>query len=247
MKRTATIIIILIQLSTTYAQSWNDYVKNDWNRAKTELNFKSLLISGGWFAGMFLLSFEDEYLNDNVKQLNTGGLQYYFKTMDYLGSGFVAVPAAIGIAGISLLSNDSQFRGAALTSIESVFATSVLVYMLKTGIGRKRPYLKKGAHFFDPFSGWDDSFPSGHTSTAFALITPWVYYYQKPWTYFLFIFPASTAVSRMIYDKHWATDVLTGGLIGYVVGYYLANWHRDLSKSQNNQPLPPVFSFSIPL
>ena len=248
MNRLITIIIILfLQLNYINAQSWQDYITNDWNRSKTELNTKSLLISGSWFAGMYLLSYGDEYLNENVKQLNTGNLKYYFKTIDNLGYGPVAAPAAFGVAGISLLTNDTKFKRAALTSVESILVTSLVVFTFKIGLGRKRPLHKKGSHFFEPFGGWDDSFPSGHTSTAFALVTPWVYYYKKPWTYFLFIFPASTALSRMIYDKHWATDVLTGGAIGYVVGYYLAKWHQDFQKSQMKQEIPPMFSFSIPL
>jgi len=237
----------LIIVSNSYSQPWQDYVNNDWNRARAELNTKTLLISGSWFAGMYLLSFGDEYLNENVKRINKGYLKYYFKAMDNLGNGPVAAPTSIGLAGISLLTKDSKFRGAALTSVESILMTSFIVYTLKIGLGRKRPYYKKGPHSFDPFGGWDDSLPSGHTSTAFALITPWVYYYKKPWTYFLFAFPASTALSRMIYDKHWATDVLTGGAIGYAVGYYLAKWHKEFEKSQKSVDMPPMINISIPL
>lgn len=247
MNHSKLIILVLLITNISYSQHWNEYLENDWQRAKTELNTKSLLISGSWFAGIYLLSYGDEYLNENVKQLNTGKFKYYFKTIDNLGHGPVAVPISIGIAGVSFLTNDSKFRQAALTSLESLAVTSALVYVLKIGIGRKRPYEKKGAHSFDPFGGLDDSFPSGHTSTAFALITPWIYYYKKPWTYFLFIFPASTAISRMIFDKHWATDVLTGGAIGYMVSYYLSNWHKEFRKTNNTKPVPPMISINIPL
>lgn len=241
------LLFVLLIFTNSHSQHWNEYLQNDWQRTKTELNAKSIIISGSWFTGMYLLSYGDEYLNENVKQLNTGNLKYYFKTIDNLGYGPVAVPISIGVAGVSLLTNDSKFRQAALTSLESIAVTSVLVYALKIGIGRKRPYENKGAHSFDPFGGLDDSFPSGHTSTAFALITPWIYYYKNPWTYFLYIFPASTAISRMIFDKHWATDVLTGGAIGYVVSYYLSNWHKEFSQSKITQSAPPMVSISIKL
>jgi membrane-associated phospholipid phosphatase len=240
-------ILTLLIVNISYSQYWNEYVKNDWNRVKTEINTKTFLVSGSWLIGMYLLSFSDEYLNHNVKQLNKGDLKYYFKVVDKLGYAPMVFSTSIGVAGLSFVTNDSKFRGAALTSVESILVTSALVYALKIGIGRKRPFEKKGAHFFEPFSGWDDSFPSGHTSTAFALITPWIYYYKKPWTYFLFIFPASTALSRMIYDKHWTTDVITGGFIGYVIGYSLTNWHKDFKKSQNTKDMPPMISLSIPL
>jgi PAP2 superfamily protein len=239
------IFSLLIIISHSYSQPWQDYISNDWNKARETLSAKTLMISGSWFAGMYLLSFGDEYLNENSKRLNKGYLKHYFKSIDNLGYGLVAVPASIGIAGISFLTNDKKLQKTALTSVESIIATSAIVYALKISIGRKRPFEKRGSWFFEPFGGWDDSFPSGHTSTAFALITPWVYYYKKPWTYALFILPASTALSRMIFDRHWATDVLTGGAIGYAVGYYLTKWHIDFEKTQKSEYKPPMVSFSI--
>lgn len=230
---------------TVYCQNWGEYIENDWTQTKSKINSKTLLLSGGWFAGMYLLSYSDEYLNDNVKQINKGYLKPYFKTIDNLGYAPIAIPLSFGITGISLLTNDTKFRRTALTSLESMIATSAIVYSLKIMIGRKRPFEKKGAHFFDPFSGFDDSFPSGHSSTAFAIVTPWVYYYRKPWTYFLFLFPASTAIARMIYDEHWATDVLTGSVIGYAVGYYLTQWHKEYRKSQKSNQIPPMVNFTL--
>jgi len=248
MKRILIVIVsALILCTNTFSQQWNDYLENDWKKTKSALNTKTLLISGSWMAGMYFLNYGDEYLNENVKKLNKGYLKHYFKTIDNLGYGLVAAPLSIGIAGISMLTNDTKFRRTALTSVESMAVTALIVYTLKIGIGRKRPLEKKGAFSFDPFSGWDDSFPSGHTSTVFALITPWIYYYKKPWTYLLFALPVSTAISRMIYDKHWATDVITGGAIGYVVGYYLSKWHQDFEKSKGNKDIPPMIQFSIPL
>ncbi len=228
---------------------WNNYLDNDLKRARTELAAKSLLWAGGWFSSMYILSYEDEYLNTAVKSLYNGNFKHYFDTVDYLGDGSYSIPAAIGFAGFTHLFNDHKLRQAALTSIEAVLASSILVYSLKITFGRKRPLENRGAHSFQPFSGWDDSFPSGHTSTAFALITPFVYYYDNLIGYFLLLFPASTAISRMILDKHWATDVLTGGAIGFVVGFYLSKWHRDFSRTNSGNSLSPpmMISFSIPL
>ncbi len=240
-------ILGILFITNVNSQTWGKYVENDWNKAKSTINTNTLIVTGSWIAGMYLLSYGDEYVNENIKQINKGYLKYYFKGIDNLGNGAVAIPASIGVVGISLLTNDAKFRRTALTSLESLAATSIIVYILKIGLGRKRPSEKKGARSFEPFGGLDDSYPSGHTSTAFALITPWVYYYKKPWTYALFILPASTALSRMIFDKHWATDVLTGGAIGYAVGYYLTKWHRDYEKTQKSENLPPMISISIPL
>jgi membrane-associated phospholipid phosphatase len=105
--------------------------------------------------------------------------------------------------------------------------------MTKFILGRRRPSANAGPHCFSPFSDPKSSFPSGHASTAFALLTPWVVYYPSPYTYLLLIFPASTAISRMVFNRHWFTDVLTGSVLGFLIGYNLAKWHKDLAKKNN--------------
>jgi len=154
----------LIICTNSFSQQWNEYLENDWKRTKSALNSKSLLITGSWLTGMYLLTYGDEYLNENVKIINKGYLKHYFKTVDNLGYGAVAAPLSVGIAGVSLLTNDTKFRRTALTSVESMAVTAFIVYTLKIGIGRKRPLEKQGAFSFYPFSGWDDSFPSGRST-----------------------------------------------------------------------------------
>ena len=136
-KRKIIIFFILFININTFGQQWSEYLENDWNKTKSALNSKTLLITGSWFAGMYLLSFGDEYLNENVKGLNKGYLKHYFKTVDNLGNGPFAAPLSIGIAAISLIGNDTKFRRTALTSVESMAVTALIVYSLKIGIGRK--------------------------------------------------------------------------------------------------------------
>lgn len=241
------LFFILISYSVIAGNNLNSYLENDWDRTKSELGVKSALWAGGWLSGMYLLSYQDECLNDAVKPLYKNGFKYYFDTVDYLGYGPYIVPTLFVFTGATFLFNDQKLRHAALTSVESVLATSAIVYVLKISAGRYRPYQDRGPHFFEPFTYFDASFPSGHTSTAFAIMMPFAVYYDNFLSYALLTLPASTAISRMIFDKHWATDVLTGGAIGCVIGYYLAKWHKDFSKNQSPNSSTPVISFSIPL
>lgn len=241
--------IIIYNFSELNGQNIIKYTDNDWKELKSTVNINSLLWAGGWMSGMYALSYGDEYLNSAIKPIYTGKLKYYFDAVDYLGYGPFSIPFSLGFSGFTFLLNDKKLQAASLTSVESVLASSIVVYVLKISIGRKRPYEDQGSHVFNPFSGWDDSFPSGHSSTAFALITPFAFYYDNPLSYSLLLLPVSTAISRMIFDKHWATDVLTGGAIGFVIGYYLTKWHKDFSKSWKTKSgsKPMVFSFSFPI
>jgi len=169
-----------------------------------------------------------------------------------VGNAPYAIPVAAGIAGFTLTGSNQKLQDAAFTSLQAGVVSALITGIGKFVIGRGRPYEKKGPHYFYPFRGLDESFPSGHSSTAFALITPWVYYYPGPLTYFLLALPTGTAIARMIFDQHWATDVLTGSLIGILVGYNLARWHKQLAtennyystdKSHNKMALFLTFSF----
>jgi membrane-associated phospholipid phosphatase len=38
---------------------------------------------------------------------------------------------------------------------------------------------------------------------------------------------ALTGISRVFHDRHWASDVVMGGAIGYVTGRAITRWHAD--------------------
>jgi membrane-associated phospholipid phosphatase len=228
-----TIVILLIHSSLFAVDRWGEYLKNDFEQIKRNVNVNTLLWTGGWLTGMYLLSNYDEPLNTSVKSLYTGKWKAYFNTVDHLGNGLYTGPISIGIAGLTLLGNDKKIQDAAFTSAESFFLTGIIMTLSKFIIGRSRPDADKGAHHFSPFSDPTSSFPSGHASTAFALVTPWVVYYPNAFTYLLMIVPASTAIARMALDRHWFTDVLTGSVLGFVIGYNLAKWHKNLAKKNN--------------
>jgi len=83
-------------------------------------------------------------------------------------------------------------------------------------VGRRRPNGGRGAYDFSPFSG-QDSWPSGHTTMAFALATSVSdEVHSLPVTVALYGAATMTAWSRMNDDRHWLTDVVTGAAVGVV-------------------------------
>ncbi len=129
------------------------------------------------------------------------------------------------VFAVSLLTNDSKFQDAAFTSLESFAYAGAITAGLKELFGRARPEKGLGPITFRPFSG-DLSLPSGHTTTAFAIVTPWVLYYPGPFTYGLFALSTGTAVARVARDKHWPTDVLAGATIGILTARWLTRRHQ---------------------
>ncbi len=173
----------------------------------------------------------DEPFQDDVREtyINTPFWQSYFDVTNELGGPGILVPAA-GLFTISLATKNSKFQDAAFTSLQSVVYAGSMTYGLKRAFGRLRPEEGMGASIFRPLSR-HTSFPSGHTTAAFALITPWVLYYPNPLTYGLFALGTSTAIARMALNKHWPTDVMAGAAIGFFTGRYLAKMHINESSS----------------
>ena len=160
-----------------------------------------------------------------------------------LGGPRVNLPVA-GIFAVSLLTDDSRFQDAAFTSLQSLIYAGVISYGIKYTVGRFRPYEQTGSHRFAPFSG-NTSFPSGHTTAAFAVVTPWVLYYPHPVTYGLFALSTGTALSRIVREKHWATDVLAGGTLGVLTAYYLTRRHQNENKRFTITPILGAHSASV--
>jgi membrane-associated phospholipid phosphatase len=87
---------------------------------------------------------------------------------------------------------------------------------VKYTVGRSRPDVAGTNIEFRPFSG-SASFPSGHTAAAFAIATAVADQTHDPWSDYLLYGAASvTALSRINDNRHWASDVLIGGLIGHL-------------------------------
>ncbi len=114
---------------------------------------------------------------------------------------------------------------------EAVLLGSATAWVLKGLAGRARPYVTGDttAHDFKFGGGFTDgnrqSFPSGHTTAAFAAASAVVSEAERGWPgHFWLVAPAMyggatlVGISRMYHDKHWASDVALGAAIGTFSG-----------------------------
>ena len=165
----------------------------------------------------------DQSVDYKVK-LSNDAFGTYLNWTNKLGGPEMNLPV-VGVFAATLLTDNTRLQDAAFTSLQSMLYAGALSYGLKYTFGRARPHELQGPFRFTPLSG-HSSFPSGHTVTAFAVLTPWVLYYPHPATYTLYALATGTAISRVARDKHWATDVLAGGTIGFLTAYWLTKRHQ---------------------
>jgi membrane-associated phospholipid phosphatase len=132
-----------------------------------------------------------------------------------------------GVYLVGALRSDENVKATALDGlISAVIAHGLITSPLKRLAGRARPFQEQGADAFAPL-GDDRSFPSGHTTEAFAVASVIAAHSDKTWVKVLSYGLAGTVgYARLRHDVHWTSDVLAGAMIGTVVGREVVAFNR---------------------
>lgn len=199
-------------------------------------------ILGAAIAGSAVLFSVDRSIADQVRgsslQQNAFARNVMSGARVFGDPGVVVIGAGLWAAG-QFGGNRTQ-RLVGLRSLEAIVVSGAVTGMIKSVTGRARPDRSPGnARDFVIWRGIGDdgdfqSFPSGHTTAAFAFaaavdaewgrLSPKRAGWVGPALYGV---AALTGVSRVFNDRHWASDVLLGGVIGYVAGHAVVRWHAD--------------------
>ena len=124
----------------------------------------------------------------------------------------VGIPVAAGTVGL-IKKDDRLFRNACVT-LAAVAINSCVTEVLKYSINRDRPF-KTYLDITKKSAGGSPSFPSGHTSGAFALATSLSLSCPK-WYIIVpsYAWAGTVGFSRMDLGVHYPSDVLAGAIIG---------------------------------
>jgi membrane-associated phospholipid phosphatase len=140
----------------------------------------------------------------------------------------LAVPA--GTITYALIKKDSASKRQAIIFASTLIVSGIITYTLKYAVHRERPYITYP--FIDNVTTEDDpSFPSGHTSWAFALATSASINFPK-WYVIVpsFLYAGAVGYSRLHLGVHYPSDVFVGALVGSgsaFLGYKLNHWLFD--------------------
>lgn len=129
------------------------------------------------------------------------------------GGASVMAPLTAGLFLVGRASHSSRFRAATYDVAQAAIVSTVYTTALKSSVQRNRP------------DGSDRlSFPSGHTSSAFAMASVFDAHYGPKVGIPAYAAAAAIGLSRIESNKHNLSDVLAGATLGYLVG-------RSVSKS----------------
>ncbi|MBL0356189.1 MAG: phosphatase PAP2 family protein [Chitinophagaceae bacterium] len=164
---------------------------------------------------------------------------YHFKTSDYLFIGYTNFGDGIFSVLISLFYFFVlKKRKLGLILLIAYSFTGILAQVIKPIIESPRPvtyfYPKHFSFFIDDIiNKGNNSFPSGHTVSAFALATVLALYAVNKWQQLLLLALAvMVGFSRIYLSQHFLTDVLAGSLLGIVGAVLCVYWCRNLTDDQ---------------
>lgn len=134
--------------------------------------------------------------------------------------------ALVGAAGAAFALGDERMQNTGLISMQSIAAATGVTLVGKYAVGRARPQEEQGpwSRVGEGYSRSDAAFPSGHSAVAFAAVTPFAKEYNAPWLYGV---AALGSAGRVAGRKHWVSDTVAGGIVGYAVGSWLWHAQRD--------------------
>jgi membrane-associated phospholipid phosphatase len=147
----------------------------------------------------------------------------------------LSVGTPIAVFGLGLIQKDSSLKSKGIFMVEALCVNAFTTTALKLAFKRDRPfvtypYLDKQA------DAGSYSFPSGHTSSAFAMATSLSVAFPK-WYVIApsYLYACAAGYSRMHLGVHYPSDVLAGAIVGTgtaLLSNYVQQKFIDLRKKK---------------
>ncbi|MDP1746192.1 MAG: phosphatase PAP2 family protein [Bacteroidota bacterium] len=174
---------------------------------------------------------------DILKSINLNRNRKLDNTFIFISNSIVPVSVGVplGVIGTGFLKRDSTIKNKGIVIGASLLVAAGITTGLKYSVKRERPFVTYPV-IDKVMNAGSPSFPSGHTSDAFATATSLSLAFPK-WYIIApsFVWAGSVGYSRMDLGVHYPSDVLAGAAIGAGTSYlcYKANkWlhERHLKK-----------------
>lgn len=170
------------------------------------------------------LSGVDDPVHDAVARNRTPTEQRVLGDIEPFGTKY-AIGAVVGtyLAGLAL-DRPGLRRTGVEAATSSVVAAGIVTPALKRLVGRTRPWGGKGAFDFHSMTG-NESFPSGHTTQAFAAASVLAAEAHPLWAKAgIYALAGAVGAARIVHDAHFLSDVVAGATIGTVTGRSVVHW-----------------------
>lgn len=155
----------------------------------------------------------DEHILENLADGRTDGQTRLWRFVSN-ANNYVNAGIPLGVLVDGLVRNDVQTKRNGAYMLVSTATTYLLNLAIKQIVRRPRPFLTD-PRLVPVYRPGEYSFPSGHTSSAFSVVTSLGRCYPK-WYVVApsFVWAAGVGYSRMYLGVHYPTDVAGGAVLG---------------------------------
>jgi hypothetical protein len=183
----------------------------------------------GWWLGIGAITaalVATDHKSSNVLE-NSPGQVRWANHISNIGASYTLIPLVAGFYGYGVLRDDPKPREVGVLGAEALLDSLIVVEILKPIGSRNRPdsTTDKG-EFFEGGS----SFPSGHAIESWALASVIAHEYgrgSKLVPILAYSLASVVSLSRFAAQRHYASDIVAGGAMGWFIGRYVYNTHMN--------------------
>ncbi|PIQ59433.1 MAG: hypothetical protein COW00_10780 [Bdellovibrio sp. CG12_big_fil_rev_8_21_14_0_65_39_13] len=181
---------------------------------------------------MAVIAFENDRQIMDFVQAHRNDVTYSLSTIgEHIGSDIPIITAGVGYVLGVIIKND-RVKLVSIKLSKALIYSGLITRALKMSFSRSRPSSTDDPYVFGGFdiSNSNVSFPSGHTTTAFAFATVIAEEFKDhKWVPYVAYSAAALAGWSRVHGAgdgrpaHWASDVIVGALIGHIVAKKVMN------------------------
>jgi membrane-associated phospholipid phosphatase len=146
-----------------------------------------------------------------------------------VGGLTVMAPLTLGLFAAGRFAHDGAFRAFSYDATQAVLVNGVYTEIFKKAVSRTRPDTSDRL-----------SFPSGHSSSAFALATVAQRHYGWKVGVPSYVAASAIGLSRIERNRHYLSDVLAGATLGIIAGRTVVRTNGEAVGRQRSFSLAPM-------
>ncbi len=143
--------------------------------------------------------------------------------------------------GAGLVSHNDHLHETGILSGQAMIDAYIFDSIVKLASFRERPTPadQYAGNFYQTSAGANSSFISGHSIMTWSEAAVIAAEYPSPWKQAgIYAGATATSLNRVLAEKHFPTDVLLGGVAGWMIGHYVVRAHHchPIYRHHGNQP-----------
>ncbi|MGH9515132.1 MAG: phosphatase PAP2 family protein [Terriglobales bacterium] len=162
-----------------------------------------------------------------------------------IGASYTLIPIIAGSYVYGAWQDNPKGREIGVLGTESLLDSLIVVGVLKEVFRRNRPDEKNPGDFW----GGGTSFPSGHAIQIWSIasLLDHEYKHKKIVGITAYSLAAIVSAARIAAEKHFASDVVAGGTMGWFIGRYVYDTHMSHLAHTHSSLVPMIVPQVDPL